>query len=62
MTTLKDSKADLLNPVLGLDLVSYTTVARDALVGMVAGRLIYNSTTKKINFYNGTAWAAVTSI
>lgn len=25
------------------------------------GEVIYNSTTKKLNFYNGTAWEAVTS-
>jgi hypothetical protein len=28
----------------------------------VAGMLIFNSTTGKLNFYNGTAWEAVTSV
>lgn len=40
---------------------TYTTTERDALTGMAAGDFIYNSTTNKLNFYNGSAWAAVTS-
>lgn len=40
---------------------SYTTTERDALKNPKAGMVIYNSTTSKINFYNGSAWAAITS-
>ncbi len=44
-------------------LPSYTTTARDALsISLLrAGMMIFNSTTNKINFYNGTVWEAVTS-
>lgn len=40
---------------------SYTTTQRDALVGMRAGMTILNTTTGKLNFYDGAAWVAVTS-
>jgi hypothetical protein len=48
----------------------YTTTQRNALTvdataiatnKIVAGTVIYNSTTNKINFWNGAAWEAVTS-
>ena len=38
-----------------------TTVERDALSGPAAGLTIYDTTTNKLNFYNGTAWEIVTS-
>jgi len=42
-----------------------TTAHRDAYVGAMgaaqAGTLIYNSSTNKLNFWNGSAWEAVTS-
>ncbi len=38
-----------------------TTTQRDALGGKYVGLQIYNSTTNKINFWNGTAWQVVTS-
>lgn len=38
-----------------------TTVERDAIGVPIAGWLIYNTTTNKLNFYNGTAWEVVTS-
>lgn len=38
-----------------------TTGQRDAIATPAEGLQIYNTTTKKINFYNGTAWEAVTS-
>lgn len=40
---------------------SYTTTERDALTGLAAGQTVYNETTNKLNFYNGSAWQAVTS-
>jgi hypothetical protein len=43
--------------------VTVTTTERDALAGddLFAGRCVYNETTNKLNFYNGSAWEAVTS-
>lgn len=41
--------------------LQYTTVQRDSLKPLT-GMLIYNLTTNKLNFYNGTAWEAVTSV
>jgi hypothetical protein len=38
-----------------------TGVQRDAISSPAAGLMIYNTTTNKLNFYNGTAWEAVTS-
>jgi hypothetical protein len=38
-----------------------TTATRDAIVAPREGRQIYNTTTKKLNFYDGTAWRVVTS-
>ena len=39
-----------------------TTTQRDAISTPAEGLIIYNTTTKKLNFYNGTAWEAVTSL
>ncbi len=66
MTTFSDSKSDVLKPtqqfVSGLvNLPPYTTTERDALTTMISGSTVYNSTTNKINFYNGSGWEAVTS-
>ena len=38
-----------------LNLKSYTTTQRDSLTS-AAGDMIYNSTTSKVQFYNGSAW------
>lgn len=38
-----------------------TTTQRDNISSPTAGLMIYNSTTNKLNFYNGTSWEAVTS-
>ena len=38
-----------------------TTTARDAVVSPAEGMTIYNSTTHTLNFYNGSAWKAVTT-
>jgi hypothetical protein len=43
-------------------LPSMTTAVRDAVSSPAGGSLIFNSTTNKLNFYNGTAWEAVTSV
>lgn len=39
----------------------YTTSQRDALAAPRAGVIIFNSTTSKLNFYNGSSWETVTS-
>jgi hypothetical protein len=38
-----------------------TTTQRDAITSVPAGLMIYNTSTNKLNFYNGSAWEAVTS-
>jgi len=40
-----------------LNLKSYTTTQRDALTS-VAGDMIYNTTTSRVEHYNGSSWAA----
>lgn len=42
-------------------LPTLTTAQRDAITSPVAGTLIYNSTTGKLNFRAAAAWEAVTS-
>ncbi len=39
-----------------------TSTQRDAITLPTEGICIYNLTTHKLNFYNGSAWAAVTSV
>lgn len=48
----------------GILLPSFTTTNRDliSVTAGSAGLTIFNSTTSKLNFYNGSAWAAVTSV
>ena len=38
-----------------------TTTQRDAISSPAEGLIIYNTTTHKLNFYNGSAWEQVTS-
>jgi hypothetical protein len=38
-----------------------TTAQRDAITSVPAGLMIYNTSTNKLNFFNGSAWEAVTS-
>jgi hypothetical protein len=38
-----------------------TTTQRDAITTPPAGLMVYNTSTNKLNFYNGSAWEAVTS-
>lgn len=45
----------------GVGLPILTTTERDAISSPEEGKLIYNTTTNKLNFYNGTSWQAVTS-
>jgi hypothetical protein len=39
-----------------------TTTQRNAIASVPAGLMVYNTTTNKLNFYNGSAWEAVTSL
>jgi hypothetical protein len=41
---------------------SYTTVARDALTGVATGTMIYNSTEKQVQVYNGSSWIEINDI
>lgn len=76
MTVFKDSKADLRSEDLDsreggiffskdgegvLQNPRLTTAQRDALSPQ-PGEIVYNSTTNKLNFYNGSAWEVVTSV
>jgi len=45
----------------GLALPNVTTAERDAIVGPVAGQLVLNTTTSKVNAYDGSGWVAITS-
>ena len=38
-----------------------TTSQRDSMSGMTKGAMVFNSSTNKLNVYNGSAWEAVTS-
>ena len=40
-------------------LKSYTTTDRDALSSLTAGEMIWNSTTSKVEVYNGSGWDAM---
>ena len=44
-----------------LQLPSVTTAERDSIASPAAGLFIFNSTTSKLNFYDGSAWREVTS-
>jgi len=39
-----------------------TTTQRDALSGVTEGAMIYNSSTQKIQFYNGSSWADASGV
>ena len=63
-TTTPSSKAilDLTSTTKGLLLPRMTTTQRDAITSPDAGLIIYNTTSNKLNFYNGSAWEVVTSL
>lgn len=45
----------------GILFPSYTTTNRDLIAAPETGLTIFNSSTNKLNFYNGVSWEAVTS-
>jgi len=55
VNTISKSSGDNVAMQCSLNLKSYTTSQRDALTS-VAGDMIYNETTSKVQFYNGSAW------
>jgi hypothetical protein len=42
-------------------LKAYTTTDRDALSSLTAGEVIWNTTTSKIEVYNGSSWDSVST-
>lgn len=56
-----DAILDLQSTTKGFLPPRMTTTQRNAISTPPAGLMVYNSTTNKLNFYNGTAWEAVTS-
>jgi len=60
-TPSEKSLLDLTSTTKGFLPPRMTTVQRDAITSVPAGLMIYNTTTNKLNFYNGSAWEAVTS-
>lgn len=38
-----------------------TTAQRDLLTNLWGGRIIFNTTTQKLNVYNGSSWEQITS-
>lgn len=52
---------DIVSTTKGFKLPNMSSTQRDAISSPPAGLMIYNSTTNKLNFYNGSAWEAVTS-
>ena len=55
VNTISKSSGNNISMQCSLNLKSYTTTARDALTS-VAGDMIYNSSTSKVQFYNGSSW------
>lgn len=63
-TTSPSSKAalDVVSTTKGFLPPRMTTTQRDAISSPDAGLIIYNTTSNKLNFYNGSAWEVVTSL
>ena len=57
-TAAASSLLDLVSTTKGLLPPRMTTTQRDAISGPATGLTIYNTTTNKLNVYNGTAWVA----
>ena len=55
VNTISTSTGDNVAMQCSINLKSYTTTQRDALTS-AAGDMIYNTTTSKVQFYNGSAW------
>lgn len=62
-STAADTKAilDLVSTTKGLLIPRMTDVQRDAIASPTTGLLVYNTTSAKLNQYNGSAWSEVGS-
>jgi hypothetical protein len=60
-TPAASAKVDIVSTTQGFLPPRMTTAQRDAIASPATGLMIYNTTTAKINFYDGTAWRVVTS-
>jgi hypothetical protein len=59
-TYSNQTSGDMIVNVSGAGMPRYTTTQRGSLAP-VAGQVVYNASTNKLNVYNGTTWEAVTS-
>ncbi|MGG9960069.1 hypothetical protein [Ferruginibacter sp. SUN106] len=59
--TVNPAQPDVSNTNKGYLSSRMTTAQRDAIAKPVEGVMIYNTTTHKLNFFNGSAWEQVTS-
>lgn len=55
------AKLDVSSTTMGFLPPRMTTTQRDAISTPATGLMVYNTTTNKLNFYNGTTWEEVTS-
>lgn len=55
VNTIATSSGNNVSMQCSINLKSYTTTERNALTS-AAGDMIYNETTSKVQFYNGSAW------
>lgn len=62
---VKDVDADLSNIIRELNkgprFAQVTTSQRNTLTNLYQGLVVFNTTTNKLNLYNGTSWEAITS-
>lgn len=61
LSQLNSLIASYQNSLAGLLTKNYTTAQRDAIASPVAGLIIFNTTTHKLNVYTGSAWETITS-
>jgi hypothetical protein len=63
---LSTGELGLKNPVItnsaGIQYKALTTAQRDALTGLTEGRLLWSTTTKSFNSYDGTSWHEIPKI
>lgn len=59
ITPSASSVLDLTSTTKGILIPRMTTTQRDAIVSPANGLQVYNTTTNKVNYYNGTAWSEI---
>lgn len=55
------AKVDVSSTTQGFLPPRMTTIQRDAISSPASGLMVFNTTTSKMNFYNGSAWEVITS-